>query len=69
MLDIKFMRENREQLLAAMVSLGAEDAPVALRAERRLEADRRVDAGRGARGGGGAQGAHDADRGADRRPG
>ncbi|OIO87790.1 MAG: serine--tRNA ligase [Anaerolineae bacterium CG2_30_64_16] len=30
MLDIKFMRENREQLLAAMVSLGAEDAPVAL---------------------------------------
>jgi len=29
MLDIKFMRENREQVLAAMVSLGAEDAPVA----------------------------------------
>jgi seryl-tRNA synthetase len=28
-LDIKFMRENRERVLAAMVALGAEDAPVA----------------------------------------
>jgi seryl-tRNA synthetase len=29
MLDIKYMRENREAVLAAMVGLGAEDAPVA----------------------------------------
>jgi seryl-tRNA synthetase len=28
MLDIKFMRENRESVLAAMIALGAEDAPV-----------------------------------------
>jgi len=30
MLDIKFMRENRETVVAAMAALGAEDAPVAM---------------------------------------
>ena len=33
MLDIKFMRENRETVVAAMAALGAEDAPVAMALE------------------------------------
>jgi seryl-tRNA synthetase len=40
MLDIKFMRENREQVFAALAALGAEDAPVAQALE--LDERRRV---------------------------